>query len=56
MCRMTTLFIDQVLICSEIEAAAVIRSAYVASDVGGPYALRLSILLAEVGIALFLVL
>jgi hypothetical protein len=36
------------LACSEIEAAVAVRSAYVASDGGGPYALGLSILLAEV--------
>jgi hypothetical protein len=36
------------LVCSEIKAAAAVRSAYVASDGGGPHALRLFILLAKV--------
>ena len=36
------------LVYSEIEAAAVVRSAYVASDRGGPHALGLSILLVKV--------
>ena len=36
------------LACFEIEVAAVVRSAYVASDGGRPHALGLSILLAEI--------